>query len=93
MSLHLDWHLTETCSPVPFISSLKEMINTAGQCSSISLDRSTGVFIKPILMSWIHSCGQVILKKKKKNEEGRKKRKRKTKQKSPKGGKKSLHLS
>ena len=50
-SLHLDWHLTETCSPIPFISSLKEMINTAGQCSSISLDRSTGVFIKPILMS------------------------------------------
>lgn len=72
MSLHLDWHLTETCSPVPFISSLKEMINTAGQCSSISLDRSTGVFIKPILMSWIHSCGQVILKKKKMKKEGRK---------------------
>lgn len=76
MSLHLDWHLTEACSPVPFISSLKEMINMARQCSSISLDRSTGVFIKPILMSWIHSCGQVILEKEK-NEEGRKKRKRK----------------
>lgn len=30
VSLHLDWHLTETCWPIPFISSLKEMISAAG---------------------------------------------------------------
>lgn len=68
-SPHLDWHLTETRWPIPFISSQEEMINTAGQRSSISLDRSTGVFIKPILMSSIHSCGQVSWGRK---EKGRK---------------------
>lgn len=48
LTLLFQWHLTAALAA--FISSRNEKINTIEDHSSISLDRSTGVFIKAILM-------------------------------------------
>lgn len=48
LTLLSHWHPMDPCATL--ISSRNEKINTIEDHSSISLDRSTGVFIKAILM-------------------------------------------